>query len=153
MLYGNYNLIPVWFDAISLCVHREMLLNQTEFRLYLSLSDWFGTKRTSFWFQINRWVVNTIWIRFDLIRFGKDFSVCVCIGCMLGIFGATSYARCGPVNENSLQFSRGFEFCSSRYMNPVSSSLVQEKWTSKTITNKMNRLMRNGRAKHKMCVP
>ena len=27
-------------------------------------------------FQINRRMVNTIWVRFDLIRFGKYFSVC-----------------------------------------------------------------------------
>ena len=54
----------------------EILLNQLEIRLYLSFSDWFGTKRTSVWFQINWKKVNTIWFRFDLIRFWKDFSVC-----------------------------------------------------------------------------
>ena len=53
----------------------EILLNQTEIRLYLPFSDWFGTKLTSVWFQINRNMVNTIWYRFDLIRFGKDISV------------------------------------------------------------------------------
>ena len=26
-------------------------------------------------------MVNTIWFRFDLIRFGKDFSVCMCHAC------------------------------------------------------------------------
>ena len=57
--------------------HREILFNQTEIRLYLPFSDWFGTKRTvSVWFQIDREMLNTIWFRFDLIRFGKDFSVC-----------------------------------------------------------------------------
>ena len=55
----------------------EILLNQTEIRLYLPFSDWFWTKRTSVWFQINRKIVSTIWFRFDLIRFGKDFSVSV----------------------------------------------------------------------------
>ena len=54
----------------------EMLLDQTEIRLYLLFSGWFGTKRTSVWFQINRKMVNTIWYRFGLIRFRKDFSVC-----------------------------------------------------------------------------
>ena len=44
--------------------------------LYLPFSDWFGTKRTSVWFQINRNMVNTIWFRVDSIRFRKDFSVC-----------------------------------------------------------------------------
>ena len=50
---------------------------QTEIRLYLPFFDWFVTKRTSVLFQINRKMVNTIWFRFDLIRFGKDFSVCI----------------------------------------------------------------------------
>ena len=45
-------------------------------RLYLPYSDWFGTKRTSVRFKINRTMVNTIWFRVDLIRFRKDFSVC-----------------------------------------------------------------------------
>ena len=38
-------------------------------KLYLPFSDWFGTKRTYVWFQINLKVVNTIWFKFDLIRF------------------------------------------------------------------------------------
>ena len=38
----------------------KILLNQTEIRLYLTFSDWFGTKRTSVWFQINRNMVNSI---------------------------------------------------------------------------------------------
>ena len=54
----------------------EILLNQREIKLQLPFSDWFGTKRTSVWFQINRKMVNTIWFQFDLIRFRKDFSVC-----------------------------------------------------------------------------
>ena len=53
----------------------EILINQTEIRLYLPLSDWFGSKRTEVRFQINRCMLNTIWFRFDLIRFRKDFSV------------------------------------------------------------------------------
>ena len=32
---------------------------------------------TSVWFPINRKMVNTIWFRFDLIRFWKDISVCI----------------------------------------------------------------------------
>ena len=55
----------------------EILLNKTEVRLYLSFSDWFGTKPTSIWFQINRKIVNTIWFRFDLIRYRKKFSECI----------------------------------------------------------------------------
>ena len=151
-MWGPLRLANVIFPSKIGQVHDQSREEKSEALICLCRFSSEPTRR-HVWFQINRKMVNTIWFRFDLIRFGKDFSVCVCIGCMLGIFGATSYARCGPVNENSLQFSRGFEFCSSRYMNPVSSSLVQEKWTSKTITNKMNRLMRNGRAKHKMCVP
>ena len=54
----------------------EILLNQTEIRLYLSFSNRFWTKRSSVWLQINRKIVNTIWFRFDFIRFRKYFSVC-----------------------------------------------------------------------------
>ena len=54
----------------------EILLNKSEIRLYFPFSDWFGSKRTSVWFQINRRMVNTIWFQFDLIRFRKYFSVC-----------------------------------------------------------------------------
>ena len=54
----------------------EILLIQTEIRLYLSFSDWYGTRRTSVWLQINRKMVNTIWFPFDLIRCRKVFSVC-----------------------------------------------------------------------------
>ena len=50
-----------------------------EFLLSVStpFSDWFRTKRTFVWFQINRKMVNTIWFRVALIRFQKDFSVCI----------------------------------------------------------------------------
>ena len=58
----------------------EFLFKQPRIRLYLSFSDWFGTKRTSVWFQINRKMINTIWFRFDLIRFRKDLSVCTVQG-------------------------------------------------------------------------
>ena len=54
----------------------EILLNQTEIKLYIPFSDWFGTKRTSVWFQIIRKIVYTIWFQFDSSRFRKDFSVC-----------------------------------------------------------------------------
>ena len=39
----------------------EILLNQTEIRLYLPFSDWFGSKRKSVWIQIYWEMVNTIW--------------------------------------------------------------------------------------------
>ena len=59
----------------------EILFNPTEIRLYLPLSDWFGTANgqinASVCFQINRCMVNTIWFRFDLMIFGKYFSVSV----------------------------------------------------------------------------
>ena len=54
----------------------EISLDQTEIRLYLPFSDWFWTKRTSVWCQINRKMANTIWYRLDLIRFRKYF-LCV----------------------------------------------------------------------------
>ena len=54
----------------------KILLNQTEIRLYFPFFDWLGTKRTSVYLQMNRKMVYTIWFRFDLIKFRKDFSVC-----------------------------------------------------------------------------
>ena len=57
----------------------EILLNQTEIRLYLPFSNWFGTKQMSSWFQIDRTMKNTILFRFHLIQFRKDFSVCTVI--------------------------------------------------------------------------
>ena len=51
----------------------EILLNQPEIRLYLPFSCWFGSKRTSVWFQINRnSMVNTIWFRVDF----EKISLC-----------------------------------------------------------------------------
>ena len=44
--------------------------------MYLPLSNWFGTKRMSVWFKINRKMVNIFWFWFDLIRLWKDFSLC-----------------------------------------------------------------------------
>ena len=61
------------------CTHREILLVQTEIRFYLLFSDWFESKRTSVWHQINWKMVNTIWFRVDLIRFRNKFSVCILI--------------------------------------------------------------------------
>ena len=40
-----------------------ILVYLTEIILYLPFSDWFWTKRNSFWFQINRKMVNTIGFR------------------------------------------------------------------------------------------
>ena len=38
----------------------EILLNQSEIRLYLPFSDWFWTKRKSVWFKINQKMVKSI---------------------------------------------------------------------------------------------
>ena len=65
----------------------EILLNQSEIRWYLPFPDWFRTKRMSVWFQINRKMVTTIWFRFDLTRFRKDFSVNKMISHTLYDFG------------------------------------------------------------------
>ena len=62
----------IWQHEIGFQVrstHREIFWNQTDIRLYLPFSDWFETKRTVVWFQINRKMINTIWCRFELIRF------------------------------------------------------------------------------------
>ena len=53
--------------------HRKIVLNQTEIRLYLPYTDLYGTNQTTVWFQFYRVMVNTIWFRFDLIRFRKKF--------------------------------------------------------------------------------
>ena len=63
-----------WLWAVLSCAHTqknlfEILLNQPDIRFYLPFSDWYGTKRTSVWFQINWKTINTIWFRVDLIRF------------------------------------------------------------------------------------
>ena len=54
----------------------KTLLNHTEIRLYIPLSDWFGYIRASVWCQINRKMVNIIWFLFDLQRFRKYFFAC-----------------------------------------------------------------------------
>ena len=56
------NLINSKFKLISDCIYH--------------FSDWFGSKRTSIWIQINRKMINTIWFRVYLRRFRKDYSVC-----------------------------------------------------------------------------
>ena len=62
----------------------EILLNQTEIRLYSLFSDSFGSKPTSVWIQINRKMVNTTLFQVDLIRFRKNFSVCIRPLCVSG---------------------------------------------------------------------
>ena len=89
----------------------KILTNLTEIRLYYNFPiDLEPNRRlfgswSSVWFQINRKMVNTIWFRFDLIRFLKYFSECaylriinnlplpeflLCIRWPLGIRGARS---------------------------------------------------------------
>ena len=59
----------------------ELLLYQTDLApIDLEpCTDSFGTLngRIRLLFQINLKMVNTIWIGFDLLRFGKKFSVCI----------------------------------------------------------------------------
>ena len=45
----NYNELSTQL-FVAFVAHREILLNQPEIRLYLPLSDWFGSKRTYVWF-------------------------------------------------------------------------------------------------------
>ena len=55
--------------------------NQIVFTIFRLI---WNTKRTCpFVLQFNRKMVNTIWFRFDLIRFRKDFSVCVLENCLV----------------------------------------------------------------------
>ena len=60
---------------ICICCPRDYT-QRNPFEILLTFFDWFGTKRTSVWIQINREVVNKIRFRFDLIRFRKGLSVC-----------------------------------------------------------------------------
>ena len=76
----------------------EILLNQTKSRLYSPCTDWFRTKRTFFWFQINRKMVNTVWFQFDLIRFLYVYLRGI-IHLLIFRFG------CGNLVENGLQNS------------------------------------------------
>ena len=62
-VYTQINLFEIW-------------INQIEIILYIPFSDWFGSKRTFVWFYINRKMVDTIWLRLDLISYREDFSVC-----------------------------------------------------------------------------
>ena len=47
----------------------------TRIRLYLPFSDWFGTKQNSVWFKINWKTVYTIRFQCAVTRVGNDFSV------------------------------------------------------------------------------
>ena len=62
-------------------VHAEKyflnLIKSNRNQIYFPFPDWFRTKRTSVWFQINQKMVYTIWFWVDLIRFRKDLSVCL----------------------------------------------------------------------------
>ena len=64
--------LDAWSLDNSNETHREILLNQTEIRLYLPFSSIDLEQQTDsarLVFQIYRKMVNTIWFRFYLIRF------------------------------------------------------------------------------------
>ena len=82
---GRPSIGPSWYRETLVSFSRYNMHTEksfrnplsTKIRLYLPFSDRFGTKRiVSVWFQINSYMVNTIWFGFDLLRFGKDSSVC-----------------------------------------------------------------------------
>ena len=86
LLRCSRGFILYWVPMISRgagpwsCTQRnlfEILLNQTEIGLYLPFSDWFGTKRTSFWFQIHpengKYNLISVWFN----KISKRF-LCVC---------------------------------------------------------------------------
>ena len=55
-----YTTIPIIVTLCTVYTSRNLfqfLLNQTEIRLYLLFLDWFGTKRTSVWFQIHTLII------------------------------------------------------------------------------------------------
>ena len=55
----------------------EILLNQTGIRLYLQFPIDLEPNGRTIGVPNQSEKVNTIWFRFDLIRFRKDFSVCI----------------------------------------------------------------------------
>ena len=77
---GNYRSVAIRAARLcNTCTQENLfkiLLNQPEIILYLPFSDWFGSKRTSDWIQVNRKMVNTIWYQFDLNKISKWF-LCV----------------------------------------------------------------------------
>ena len=93
VFYGDASRSLSGLHAEKYLLHLVML-NQTDIWLYSPFSDWFGTKWKSVWFQINRKMVNTIWFGFDLIRFGKHFSVWQGRGASLVILAL--FWRCFP---------------------------------------------------------
>ena len=99
----------------------ELLFNQTVIRLYLPLSDWFRTKRTSVWFQINRNMVYKIWFRCDLISFRKDFSVCTNWWGVFGPHAREAVRNLAKSNQISIQIilirSITIWFSSTRFSN------------------------------------
>ena len=64
-----------------------ILLNQTKIRLYLPFFDEFGFKFIPVWIQINRKIIKTIWFRVNLIKFWKDFYVCIVVHETVASFG------------------------------------------------------------------
>ena len=81
-------------DVHYVCTYREIfseiLLNQTQIRLYLTFSDWFGTKRTVFvWFQNQSENVkyNLIWVWFNKISEKKILCMCMTWKPGIGITG------------------------------------------------------------------
>ena len=79
-------LVFLWREQYTERNFFEILLYEPGIRLYLSFSDWFGSKRTSVWFHINRKMINTIWFRVDLIKLRKYFSVCILGWSVLQLF-------------------------------------------------------------------
>ena len=73
-----------FFYSLLSTFHKRIVHTEESFR---NLVKWtrnqivFGTKRMFVWFQFNWCMVNTIWLRFDLIRFQKDLSVCTYCFC------------------------------------------------------------------------
>ena len=72
---------PCSLECIQKCTEKicGILIIHTEIGFYLPFSDWFGTKRTSVWVQINLKMINTNRFRFELTRLKKILSVCVCV--------------------------------------------------------------------------
>ena len=75
--------IPQIYNLQSSCTNFYSPVNTQKFYLIKSKSDCIchfpidlePSGRTFVWLKINRKLVNTIWFRFDLISFRKDFSV------------------------------------------------------------------------------
>ena len=104
-LQKSFSFLRQNIRKMATSTHREIFLKFYRINPksnFIYHSDWFGTKRKSVWFQINRNMVITIRFRFDLIRFRKKFSVCSELQNSANVASSEGDARCYKINANKI---------------------------------------------------